>query len=78
MEKELNSYNHWMSLHLDEEQQAKFLANVDNEMDSIDPALEVEEKAFIYSAFVWERSNEGHDYWMNVQDKLETQHGWQE
>jgi hypothetical protein len=43
----------------------------------IDPStVNVFENEFLYSAFVWEKSNEGHTYWMDIQDKLDKDNGW--
>jgi hypothetical protein len=76
MEKQLNTYKHWASLHLDKDNADRFFDNMANENNPIDPSGEVAEDEFLYSAFVWEKSNEGHGYWMNVQDKLEQDNGW--
>ena len=76
MGEEVNSYNHWASFHLDEDQSARFFVNISKEEESIDPLSEVEEKSFMYSAFIWETSNEGHQYWENIQNKLDEKYGW--
>ena len=76
MEKELNTYKHWANLHLDKDNEERFFANMSNEANPIEPSGEVVEDEFLYSAFVWEKSNEGHGYWMNIQDKLEQDNGW--
>jgi hypothetical protein len=76
MEKEMNTYKHWAHLHLDKDNAERFFANMANEANPIEPSGEVAEDEFLYSAFVWEKSNEGHGYWMNVQDKLEQDNGW--
>ena len=76
MEKELNTYKHWVSLHLDKDNAERFFTNMVSEDNPVDSSGEVPEEEFITSAFVWERSKEGHDYWMNVQSKLEEENGW--
>ena len=47
-----------------------------NEANPIEHSEEVAEDEFLYSAFVWEKSNEGHVYWMDIQDKLDKENGW--
>ena len=48
-----------------------------NQEVSIDPStVNVFENEFLYSAFIWEKSNEGHNYWMDIQDKLDKDNGW--
>jgi hypothetical protein len=76
MEKELNTYKHWASIHLDKDNADRFFANMENQQPVIDSSGEVLENEFLYSAFVWEKSNEGHVYWMDIQDKLDKEHGW--
>jgi hypothetical protein len=76
MEKELNTYTHWVHLHLDKDNADKFFANMASQRPVLDPSGEVLEDEFIYSAFLWEKSNEGHDYWQNIQEKLEQDNGW--
>jgi hypothetical protein len=76
MEKELNSYTHWANLHLDKDNADKFFANMASQRPVLEPSAEVAEDEFLYSAFVWEKSNEGHRYWMNIQDKLDEDNGW--
>jgi hypothetical protein len=76
MEKELNTYKHWANLHLDKDNADRFFANMENQQPVIDSSGEVPENEFLYSAFVWEKSNEGHMYWMDIQDKLDKEHGW--
>jgi hypothetical protein len=77
MEKQLKTYEHWANLHLDKEDAEKFFANMVNQEVLTDPSItDVLENEFLYSAFVWERSNEGHNYWMNIQDKLDKDNGW--
>ena len=72
----MNTYKHWVNLHLDKDNAERFFANMANEANPIESSGEVPENEFLYSAFVWEKSNEGHGYWMNVQDKLEQDNGW--
>lgn len=77
MEKQLNTYKHWADLHLDKDNAEKFFINMANGINSTDPSsAEVLENEFLYSAFVWENSNEGHIHWMNIQDKLDKDNGW--
>jgi hypothetical protein len=76
MEKELNSYTHWANLHLDKDNADKFFANMASQRPVLEPSAEVAEDEFLYSAFVWEKSKEGHRYWMNIQDKLDEDNGW--
>ena len=76
MEKELNTYKHWASVHLDKDNVERFFANMENQRPVIEPSAEVLENEFLYSAFVWEKSNEGHVYWMDIQDKLDKDNGW--
>jgi hypothetical protein len=77
MEKQLNTYEHWANLHLDKDNVEKFLINMENGVNSINPSLgEVLENEFLYAAFVWENSNEGHNYWMHIQDKLDEDNEW--
>jgi hypothetical protein len=77
MEKELNTYKHWADVYLDKNNANKFFANMANQEPIIDPlTVNVFENEFLYSAFVWEKSNEGHVYWMDIQDKLDKDNGW--
>jgi hypothetical protein len=77
MEKELNTYKHWADVYLDKNNANKFFANMANQEPIIDPStVNVFENEFLYSAFVWEKSNEGHVYWMDIQDKLDKDNGW--
>jgi hypothetical protein len=76
VEKELNTYKHWAHLHLDKDNAERFFANMANEANPIEHSEEVAEDEFLYSAFVWEKSNEGHVYWMDIQDKLDKENGW--
>ena len=77
MEKELNTYKHWADAYLDKDNADKFFANMASQEVSIDPStVNVFENEFLYSAFVWEKSNEGHNYWMDIQDKLDKDNGW--
>jgi hypothetical protein len=77
MEKELNTYKHWADAYLDKDNAEKFFANMASQEVSIDPStVNVFENEFLYSAFVWEKSNEGHNYWMDIQDKLDKDNGW--
>jgi hypothetical protein len=76
MEKELNTYKHWADVHLDKDNADKFFANMASQQPVIDSSVEVAENDFLYSAFVWEKSNEGHEYWMSIQDKLDEDNGW--
>jgi hemerythrin-like domain-containing protein len=77
MEAQLNTFEHWAKTHLSEEDAQRYFENIQNEVSPINPKLEVEEEAFIYSAFVWEHSKEGHNYWMNIQNDLEKKYGWE-
>ena len=77
METQLNTFQHWAKTHLSEEQAQRYFENIQNEANPIDPTLKVEEDGFIYSAFVWEHSKEGHNYWMNIQNDLEKKNGWE-
>lgn len=77
MEKQLNTYQHWVDIHLSKEDAEKFFANMANEQDPLDPSVKTVEDEFLYSAFIWDRSNEGLDYWMRVQQNLEEKNGWQ-
>lgn len=77
MEAQLNTFEHWAKTHLSEEDAQRYFENIQNEANPINPTLEVEEEAFIYSAFVWEHSKEGHNYWMNIQNRLEKENGWE-
>jgi hypothetical protein len=77
MEAQLNTFEHWAKTHLSEEDAQRYFENIQNEVNPINPTLEVEEDAFIYSAFVWEHSKEGHNYWMNIQNDLEKKYGWE-
>ena len=77
MEAQLNTFEHWAKTHLSEEDAQRYFENIQNEVSPINPTLEVEEDAFIYSAFVWEHSKEGHNYWMNIQNDLEKKYGWE-
>lgn len=77
MEAQLNTFEHWAKTHLSEEDAQRYFENIQNEVNPINPTLEVEEEAFIYSAFVWEHSKEGHNYWMNIQNDLEKKYGWE-
>ncbi len=77
MEKQLSTYKHWADVYLDKDNADKFFANMASQEVLIDPStVNVFENEFLYSAFVWEKSNEGHEYWMNIQDKLEKDNGW--
>ena len=76
MEKQLNTYKHWANLHLNKDNAEKFLANMANQQPVLDSSAEVLENEFLYSAFVWEKSSEGHVYWMDIQDKLDKENGW--
>jgi len=77
MEKQLNTYKHWADVYLDKDNAEKFFANMANQEVSIDPStVNVFENEFLYSAFIWEKSNEGHNYWMDIQDKLDKENGW--
>jgi hypothetical protein len=76
MEKQLNTYKHWANLYLDKDNAEKFLANMANQQPVLDSSAEVLENEFLYSAFVWEKSSEGHMHWMDVQDKLDKENGW--
>lgn len=77
MEAQLNTFEHWAKTHLSKEDAQRYFENIQNEVNPINPTLEVEEDAFIYSAFVWEHSKEGHNYWMNIQNDLEKKYGWE-
>ena len=77
MENQVNTFEHWAKTHLSEEESEKYFKNIANEVNPIDPTLKVEEDGFIYSAFVWEHSKEGHNYWMNIQNRLEKENGWE-
>jgi hypothetical protein len=77
MEKQLSTYKHWADVYLDKENADKFFANMASQEVLIDPStVNVFENEFLYSAFVWEKSNEGHEYWMDIQDKLDKDNGW--
>ena len=65
MEKQLSTYKHWADAYLDKDNAEKFFANMANQEVLIDPStVNVFENEFLYSAFVWEKSNEGHNYWI--------------
>jgi hypothetical protein len=77
MEKQLSTYKHWADVYLDKDNADKFFANMASQEVLIDPStVNVFENEFLYSAFVWEKSSEGHEYWMNIQDKLDKDNGW--
>ena len=77
MEKQLNTYQHWADIHLSKEDAEKFFVNMANEQNPLDPSTQTVEDEFLYSAFIWDRSNEGLDYWMRVQKNIEEKNGWQ-
>ena len=77
METQLSTYEHWANTHLSKEDAERYFENVRNEASAIDPTLDIRECEFLYAAFVWEHSKEGHNYWMNIQNSLEKKHGWE-
>lgn len=77
MESKVNTFKHWADVHLNKEDADKFFVNMANEQNPNTPDMTVIEDEFIYSAFVWENSTEGHKYWMNIQENLEEKNGWQ-
>lgn len=76
METPLKTFQHWADTHLNKEDSDKFFVNMANEENANTPTMEVQEHDFIYSAFVWDKSNEGHFYWENIQKDLEDKNEW--
>jgi hypothetical protein len=77
METQLNTFQHWADIHLTKDDADKFFINMANEVNANTPDMTVPEHEFIYSAFVWDRSNEGHFFWKNIQEDLEEKNGWE-
>ncbi len=77
MEAKVNTFQHWADVHLSKEDADKFFVNMANEENANTPDMTIREQDFIYSAFVWDRSNEGHFFWQSIHNNLEEKHGWE-
>jgi len=77
MESKVNTFQHWADVHLSKEDADKFFVNMANEENANTPDMTIREQDFIYSAFVWDRSNEGHFFWQSIHNNLEEKHGWE-